>query len=147
MKSTFGLFFLFATTVFADSAFLRALAPKNCPNKSPLDSNSQTPCTPGLVCGYGEESCCGETFDAIACECIDGGEWICRATDACLAPPCEQCPASEPTPGGQCTLSDPSKQCAYGSESCCGETLDSFICTCDGGIWACFNTDACLVLW
>ncbi|KAK1735054.1 hypothetical protein QTG54_014120 [Skeletonema marinoi] len=38
-------------------------------------------------CAQSQESCCGETFDSVACECFDG-KWICRHTDACMRPDC-----------------------------------------------------------
>ena len=136
---------MLATCVAANDDFLRALAGKKCPQRSPLDSGRKR-CNmdPGVTCGYGEETCCGETFDSIVCECIDR-LWGCRATEACRNPSCLQCPDEQPAPGGKCSIPDETKQCAYGEETCCGQTYDSFVCQCFDGYWACFNTDACFV--
>mmetsp|Transcript_9717 Transcript_9717/g.15913 ORF Transcript_9717/g.15913 Transcript_9717/m.15913 type:complete len:714 (+) Transcript_9717:103-2244(+) len=46
------------------------------------------PCSQeGANCAIGQESCCGETFNSIECLC-SGGEWLCWATEACMAPDC-----------------------------------------------------------
>lgn len=140
MYSALGLFLLASVASANDG--LRALASPKCPKKSPLDSNGNAKCSDGLTCTYGEESCCGETFDSLVCDCFDG-EWACRNTDACFRPACLRCPVDEPVAGDMCTT-DPRTTCAYGQESCCGETFDSFLCDCVDGEWICLFTDACL---
>mmetsp|Transcript_227 Transcript_227/g.403 ORF Transcript_227/g.403 Transcript_227/m.403 type:complete len:666 (-) Transcript_227:153-2150(-) len=51
----------------------------------------------GSSCAIGKETCCGETFDSVECDCI-GGQWLCRATDACNRPPnCEDLITAAPT--------------------------------------------------
>lgn len=50
------------------------------------------------------------------------------------------CPAAPPEPGGAC---GGSATCEYGSETCCGETYPSLVCTCIAGAWGCYYTDAC----
>ena len=51
-------------------------------------------CTPGGQCSEegsscteGTETCCGETFPSLECDCM-GGSWMCRSTDACMVPIC-----------------------------------------------------------
>jgi hypothetical protein len=52
----------------------------------------------GSTCAIGTETCCGETFDSVECVCT-GGEWLCRATDACNRPDCGDLnTSSAPTP-------------------------------------------------
>lgn len=51
--------------------------------------------------------------------------------------------AAEPTPGGSCVPSV--GQCSWGTETCCGKTYPSLVCSCDGGQWSCYYTDACLL--
>ncbi len=63
-----------STTTFDDS----------CPVEMPTSS---TACAEGLECGYGSESCCGETFPSWICTCSFEG-WGCHYTDACLYPQC-----------------------------------------------------------
>jgi len=63
----------------------------------------------------------------------------CERTDR---PAPAMCPAAAPSPGAACTGS---ASCEFGTESCCGETHPSLVCSCSGGTWACYYTDACLV--
>lgn len=51
------------------------------------------------------------------------------------------CPAGVPEPGSSCSGSS---TCEYGSETCCGETHPSMVCSCMGGTWGCYATDACM---
>ena len=41
----------------------------------------------GAECAIGTETCCGETFNSIECEC-SGEEWMCYYTEACMKPDC-----------------------------------------------------------
>ena len=50
----------------------------------------------GSSCAIGKETCCGETFDSVECDCI-GGQWLCRATDACNRPNCDDLITAAPT--------------------------------------------------
>jgi len=50
----------------------------------------------GSSCAIGKETCCGETFNSVECDCI-GGQWLCRATDACNRPDCENPITADPT--------------------------------------------------
>ncbi len=52
------------------------------------------------------------------------------------------CPASWPDSGSPCEPEGVT--CAYGSETCCGETYPSYVCRCAGGIFGCIYTDACM---
>ncbi len=56
-----------------------------CPEEQPFDGA----CTEGLVCGYGQECCCGSCYSSYVCDCF-AGLWQCYYTDACYIPPCEQ---------------------------------------------------------
>lgn len=50
----------------------------------------------GSTCAIGKETCCGETFNSTECVCT-GGEWLCRATDACNRPDCGSINTFTPT--------------------------------------------------
>ena len=50
----------------------------------------------GSSCAIGKETCCGETFNSVECDCI-GAQWLCRATDACNRPDCEDPITTAPT--------------------------------------------------
>ena len=43
--------------------------------------------------------------------------------------------------GSPCAEGD---SCSYGTESCCYETHPAAVCSCGGGTWSCYATDACL---
>lgn len=51
------------------------------------------------------------------------------------------CAAAQP--GGKCA-SDGEK-CEIGQECCCGKCHPSMVCSCAGGTWACYYTDACMI--
>jgi hypothetical protein len=53
------------------------------------------------------------------------------------------CPATTPTIGSSCTVEG--QECAYGTETCCGQTYDSLIIFCADGVYQGYYTDACLV--
>lgn len=58
----------------------------------------------------------------------------------------ESCPTNSALNLPMNTVCSQDLQCAYGSESCCGQTFDSLICSCSAGKgFACFFTDACLI--
>lgn len=52
------------------------------------------------------------------------------------------CPASI-QPGASCSASG--QVCKIGKECCCGECFDSLVCSCGGGTWNCYYTDACMI--
>lgn len=58
------------------------------------------------------------------------------------SPPAE-CPEEWPEPGDACE--EGVGECAYGEECCCDECYDSYVCECDGGEFACYFSDACLI--
>jgi hypothetical protein len=58
-------------------------------------------------------------------------------------PPPPVCPSAQPAPNSAC--SDEGLHCTWGSECCCGECFPSFACSCSGGSWGCFFTDACFL--
>jgi len=58
-------------------------------------------CTPGGACSEagsscsdGTETCCGQTYPSLQCDCTDNGngvlEYMCMATDSCMLPSCCQ---------------------------------------------------------
>mmetsp|Transcript_6486 Transcript_6486/g.11287 ORF Transcript_6486/g.11287 Transcript_6486/m.11287 type:complete len:117 (-) Transcript_6486:455-805(-) len=57
-----------------------------CPEEAPITGDPCQDVVP-LVCEYGEESCCGQTFTSFACDCFQG-EFSCFFTDYCLLPGC-----------------------------------------------------------
>lgn len=116
-------------------------------------------CTPGTTCSYGTETCCGQTYPSLVCHCDASGREACFNTDACLRPQCERADAGSSVDAGSaldagmpacpathsfrasCT---PGQTCTYGTETCCGQTYPSLVCTCNqAGEEVCHNTDAC----
>eukprot|EP00985_Skeletonema_marinoi_P025880 scaffold19441_cov214-Skeletonema_marinoi.AAC.3 len=59
----------------------------------------------GSSCAIGKETCCGETFNSVECDCI-GGQWLCRATDACNRPDCDDPITAAPTSTPSSSSSD-----------------------------------------
>lgn len=110
-----------------------------CPAEWPQPGQA---CSGDQTCSYGEECCCGECYPSYECTCVDG-QYACLNTDACMMPECPgECPAEWPQPGQACSGD---QTCSYGEECCCGACYPSFECTCAGGQFACYYTDACLV--
>lgn len=73
-----------------------------CPESQPGPGGSCGGFQEFLSCGYDEECCCGDCFDAIVCEC-SGTQWACFSTDACLEAPCAEettTPDATTTPEG-----------------------------------------------
>ncbi|PKN57480.1 MAG: hypothetical protein CVU56_10795 [Deltaproteobacteria bacterium HGW-Deltaproteobacteria-14] len=62
-------------------------------------------------------------------------------TDASAPDATDPCPAAAPGFEDSCTSDG--LQCDFGQECCCGACYPSLSCTCSGGSWACFATDAC----
>ena len=62
-------------------------------------------CTPGGACSglskctAGQETCCGETYHSLECEC-SGGQWLCLHTDACMMADCKGDNSSNNNIGG-----------------------------------------------
>jgi hypothetical protein len=48
-------------------------------------ADSREPCVGDISCNYGTETCCGETYASMICDCFDGS-FSCYFTDACLVP-------------------------------------------------------------
>merc|ERR1712154_356842 len=57
----------------------------SCPSDEDFDMNA--PCDYEGRCGFGEESCCGETFVSLMCQCA-GTRSFCFYTDACFGAQC-----------------------------------------------------------
>lgn len=89
-----------------------------------------SPCSEeGSVCTEGTETCCGQTFPSLQCDCADSGggklEYMCMYTDACMVPNCKtDSPVTSPaTPvidnipasGSEDASGSP---CCYASDSC-----------------------------
>jgi hypothetical protein len=56
-----------------------------CPSTQP--TSGVTSCSGSERCEYGTESCCGNTYPSLVCEC-QSGTFYCYYTDACLIPGC-----------------------------------------------------------
>jgi hypothetical protein len=52
------------------------------------------------------------------------------------------CPAQDPLGVESC---EGPAHCEYGQECCCGSCYPSLVCNCEGGHWACYYTDACMI--
>eukprot|EP00571_Detonula_confervacea_P009451 CAMPEP_0172328862 /NCGR_PEP_ID=MMETSP1058-20130122/60571_1 /TAXON_ID=83371 /ORGANISM="Detonula confervacea, Strain CCMP 353" /LENGTH=686 /DNA_ID=CAMNT_0013045995 /DNA_START=34 /DNA_END=2094 /DNA_ORIENTATION=+ len=129
-------------------------------------------CDSGAVCQEGSrctngltETCCGETFDSFKCEC-DNGQYICMNTDACMRPQCETDVSTtaataamirddasttaamtkdDLTCDSGAVCLEEGSTCTNGlTETCCGETFDSFKCECSNGQYVCRYTDKCM---
>merc|ERR1711933_22047 len=57
----------------------------SCPSGDDFDTNA--PCDYEGTCGFGEETCCGETFVSLKCRCA-GTRSFCYYTDACFGAQC-----------------------------------------------------------
>ena len=66
-----------------------------CPSDPPLNEG----CSGSMRCTYGTETCCGQTYPSLVCDC-SGGQFACYNTDACFLPP-GGCPDGGPVP--ECT--------------------------------------------
>ena len=129
----------------------------SCPDTRPI--RSLDICASDLECAYGNETCCGQTFDNLICQCLEGTTFFCYYTDACLLPSCGtegtadplandtisgimSCPDTRPIRSLDICASD--LECAYGNETCCGQTFDNLVCQCSAGEkFVCYYTDAC----
>ena len=113
--------------------------------------------TAGPVCGADDQGQCGWTV--VSCpehpcnllECDD--ETHCKLVQVqCVTTPCPPQPECVPNQPVECPDAPPDPRdpcagdirCAYGAETCCGVTHDSYVCSCEGGVFTCFATDACL---
>jgi hypothetical protein len=104
-----------------------------------------------LGCGEGEEcvESGAEGCSPSACSCDEeSGTWQCTADCgpmfACQPIQEELCPDEVPI-GGECDPSLDDLECSWGTETCCGQTNPSTVCTCGSGNWACLATDACFI--
>lgn len=52
-----------------------------CPEKQPSDSPV---CGDEFTCTYGEETCCGKTYDSMECTCYKNQQIMCMYTEACM---------------------------------------------------------------
>ena len=96
-----------------------------CELEEPIEEPScdaNAPCeVEGSVCASGTESCCGETYDSLECECMPNEDgkptWACYATEACFLPSCEN---DEPVLGADYCTYGPDYDCyESGWPSCC----------------------------
>lgn len=121
-------------------------------------------------CDYGTESCCGQTYPEIRCNCNDGSV-LCFYTESCsngcnncgnISGICPDGTIIVPDPNNNCKLPDcpqidttcpvqkPNSgdyctfkgNCDYDIESCCNQTTFPKIrCNCNSGTSLCFNTN------
>jgi len=133
----------------AQAAFLtlgenETMIPTSAPPELQTDPPTSSECIingvcseQGALCAIGTESCCGETFDSVACECSDG-KWLCRATDACNRPDCGDLNTAAPSAAlASCDYSTSAKTCSTDDDCTCGDvclvsSFDDFsVCGCE----------------
>ena len=91
----------------------------------------------GSSCSEGTETCCGQTYDSLKCDCV-GGSWMCMHTDSCLFPSC--CAAGPPKdkPAPSMDFCVPGLACDTGLEDdyCCNDFMNpgNTYCTQSGGM-------------
>merc|ERR1719189_3302216 len=79
-----------------------------CPSYDDFDMNA--PCDYVGQCEFGEETCCGETYASLVCQC--GVERsFCYYTDACLHTNCD--PLDKKLENGEITEEETRLYCAY----------------------------------
>ncbi len=116
-------------------------APPALHTDSPIPADNSSKCAingecseEGSTCAIGTETCCGQTFNSLECEC-SFGQWLCMATDACYRPDCGDQNITAPS----CNYSGPGKYCSADDDCTCGDVcLDSFfddfrVCGCEVG--------------
>lgn len=117
--------------------------------------DSECPSPPGLSMCEGQiavqnapRGVCDQGF------CTVGGEEATRTDCEALGRVCQEgmcveghfgCPPEANVIGAACDASQEGVVCEYGTECCCGECHPSLVCTCGGGQFGCFATDACLI--
>ena len=79
-----------------------------------------------------------ETAAATTTEATANAETVTTTVATAKPPPASVCEVN-----GVC--SDEGSRCTIGTESCCGQTHDSIVCTCMSGQYLCHYTDACMV--
>jgi len=102
------------------------------------------PCSEvGTSCSIGTESCCGQIFDSMTCDCARMGDgtlqYMCMYTEACMVPPCcmNGSPEGMPPPAdGTC---NPGSLCNSGiaDDYCCSNimgTTGGTFCSKTGGL-------------
>eukprot|EP00984_Skeletonema_dohrnii_P000765 scaffold221_cov113-Skeletonema_dohrnii-CCMP3373.AAC.9 len=93
--------------------------------------------TEGSSCSEGTETCCGETYDSLKCDCF-GGSWMCMATDACMFPSCCQAgpPKDKPAPSMDFCISGAACDSEFDDDYCCNDFTNPghTYCTKSGGM-------------
>jgi len=93
--------------------------PKSCDPFAPCSQE-------GSTCSKGTESCCGQTFPSMDCQCEDDGtgklHYACAFTEACMVPPCcmNGPPVGTPPPSeGTCEVGEPCSDTGVEDDYCC----------------------------
>jgi len=93
--------------------------------------------TEGSSCSEGTETCCGETYDSLKCDCF-GGSWMCLQTDACMFPSCCQAgpPKDKPAPSMDFCFSGAACDTEVDDDYCCNDFTNPghTYCTKSGGM-------------
>jgi len=93
--------------------------------------------TEGSSCSEGTETCCGETYDSLKCDCF-GGSWMCLQTDACMFPSCCQAgpPKDKPAPSMDFCFSGAACDTEFDDDYCCNDFTNPghTYCTKSGGM-------------
>lgn len=81
----------------------------------------------GSTCSVGDETCCGETYPSMQCEC-DGSQYFCFYTDACMMPTCciGAIRANKIRSNESCSGAGAGDPCAGQAGFCCFDEAGSF---------------------
>jgi hypothetical protein len=80
----------------------------------------------------------GKNKEAVATTTEATAQTVTTTAATAKPPPAPVCEV-----GGACY--EEGSSCTIGTESCCGETYDSIVCTCENSQYLCYHTDACLL--
>lgn len=93
--------------------------------------------TEGSSCSEGTETCCGQTYDSLKCEC-SGGSWMCFHTDACMFPSCCATgpPEDKPAPSMEFCVTGSACDTEFDDDYCCNDFTNpgNTYCTKSGGM-------------
>eukprot|EP00986_Skeletonema_menzelii_P012251 scaffold6677_cov155-Skeletonema_menzelii.AAC.20 len=91
----------------------------------------------GSSCSVGTETCCGETYDSLKCDCF-GGSWMCFHTEACMFPSCcaNGPPKDKPAPSMDFCVSGQACDTDIEDDYCCNDMMKpgNTYCTKSGGM-------------
>ena len=86
----------------------------------------------------GADTADADTADANTADADSAGVDTAPQDTADASPSC-----AAAQPGGKCSADG--EKCEIGQECCCGKCHPSMVCSCAGGTWVCYYTDACMM--